>query len=112
MTVEYQVVFWRDIPAQVRVRESGNRLSRPLAKRFQVAIDEAAMRAGATGAQDYLDDWHPTEWQAQDGDLNGVVESVVFSLETIYGPSLLRSLIAGGGRRPTDSVPAGEENPS
>jgi hypothetical protein len=110
MTVESQVVFWRDIPAQVRAREGSNRASRPLAQRFQVAIDEAAMRAGATGAQDYLDDWHTTEWQSHDGELQAVLDSVVFSLETIYGPGLLRSLIAGGGRRQMDSDPTAEEN--
>ncbi len=98
MTVEYQIVFWRDIPAQTRVRENGKKMSRPLAQRFQVAIDEAAMRTGATGAQDYLDDWHTTEWQAHDCAFDNAAEVVVAELEARYPPALLRSLIAAGGR--------------
>ena len=61
------------------------------------------MRAGATGAQEYLDDWHTTDWETQEGELQAVIDSVVFSLETIFDPARVRSLIAGGGRRQTAS---------
>ena len=58
MTVEYQIIYWRDVPAQLKVRAAGaRRLSRELSDRFQKAIDEAAMRAGLTGTDDYLAAW-------------------------------------------------------
>lgn len=98
MTVEYQVVYWRDIPAQVRVRENRQKGSRPLATRFQVAIDEAAMRAGATGAEDYLADWHTSAWQAYEGDFDSALDTLVSDLEARYTPTVLRALIAHGGR--------------
>lgn len=97
MAVEYQIVYWRDIPAQVRVREAGQRQSRQLAQRFMVAIDEAAMRSGATGAQDYLDDWRTTEWAARDGDLQSAADALVAELEAAYPGATLRDLIKQGG---------------
>ena len=56
------VIYWRDIPAQI-VAESGRGRNRTQAKRelhrrFALAIDEAAMRAGADKSDDYLEDWH------------------------------------------------------
>jgi hypothetical protein len=101
MTVDYQIVYWRDIPAQVRVRdESGKRVSRPLAHRFQVAIDEAAMRAGATGAEAYLDDWRTTEWQQRPGERDEALAALVSELETQYDSGAVRALVANGGHAP------------
>ena len=55
---EFQITYWRDIPSMVVAREGpGNRHKIQLSARFQVAIDEAAMRAGATGTDEYLDGW-------------------------------------------------------
>src|SRR3990170_1386325 len=52
-----QVVYWRQIPAQVKARQGNERASRPLSERFQQAIDEAAMRAGLSGTDAYLAAW-------------------------------------------------------
>ena len=47
---EYQITYWREFPSMVVAREGRrNRHKVQLPARFQVAIDEAAMRAGATG---------------------------------------------------------------
>ena len=66
---EYQITFWREFPSMVVAREGrSNRHKVQLPARFQVAIDEAAMRAGATGTDEYLDGWLRTDWQEQAGD--------------------------------------------
>jgi len=59
---EVQVVSWRDIPAQVKARQGGERSSRALTERFQEAIDVAAMRAGLTETDDYLGEWRTGPW--------------------------------------------------
>lgn len=92
MSVSYQILYWRDIPAQVRVREGGQRVARPLSDRFQQAIDEAAMRAGATSTDEYLDDWRTTEWQAGDGELDTLAEQLVVELEAAYPAERLHTL--------------------
>ena len=52
-----QVVWWRDIPAQVTAGAGRNRARAILPDRFQIAIDAAATRAGVINADDYLAEW-------------------------------------------------------
>ncbi len=102
MTINYQIIYWRDIPAQVKVKEGRKRGGRPLSQRFSVAIDEAAMRAGKTNSEDYLAEWRNSPWQEQAGDLDAVAEALVAELETAYPPERLRKLISQGGREQTE----------
>lgn len=71
-----QVICWRDIPAQVKVRSGGKRLGRPLSQRFQVAIDEAAMRDGKSGSDEYMAEWRMSAWQRRDGDPDALVDAL------------------------------------
>ncbi len=51
----YQVLFWHDIPVQVRAKGVDGRASVALPDRFQEAIDQAAMAAGMIGSDDYTE---------------------------------------------------------
>ncbi len=63
----YQILYWKDIPAQIRVfPETGRPLSRQLPEGFQQQIDARAMREGLAGTDDYLQHWHWTERKERD----------------------------------------------
>jgi hypothetical protein len=63
----YQILYWKDIPAQVRVYpETGRPISRPLPERFQQEIDAQAMSEGLAGSDDYLAQWHWSEKRERD----------------------------------------------
>jgi hypothetical protein len=49
----YQVMYWADIPVQVRAKGSGGRAKAQLPERFQEAIDLAAMAVGWIGSDEY-----------------------------------------------------------
>ena len=98
MTVEYQVIFWRDIPAQVKVRAAGRRMARNLTQRFEQAIDQAAMNAGVTGTDAYLAEWRTSSWSQRDGEPELVADAVVSEIESNYPPERLSGLIETGGR--------------
>jgi hypothetical protein len=68
-----------------------------LLQRFQVAIDEAAMRAGKAGSEDYMTEWRTSAWQEQDGDPEVLVEELVTELENSYPAERLRILVQLGG---------------
>ena len=51
------IIFWRDIPSQVVVKQGRTSAKAQLSKRFMEAIDKAAMRAGRQGSKEYLEDW-------------------------------------------------------
>ena len=97
MAVKYQIVYWRDIPAQVKIREGRNRHGRPLSERFEKAIDQAAMYAGLINSDDYLNEWRTTEWQEREGDPEAIAEELAAQLEDAYPQERLRALAKNGG---------------
>jgi hypothetical protein len=80
-STEYQVTYWRDLPSLVVAREGDQVTKSPLTGRFQEAIDEAAMRLGDTGSEDYLAGWRRTEWIPVSGSTTDVADRVVAGLE-------------------------------
>jgi len=93
-----QIVYWRDIPAQVKAREGRARVSRPLPTRFQEAIDSAAMRAGASGTDEYLAEWRTSEATERAGSPEAVADEVVLEFEASYPDERLETLIENAGR--------------
>jgi len=93
-----QIVYWRDIPAQVIVREGRKTAKRPLAERFEKAIDQCAMRSGAHGTDDYLADWRRGEPIDVTGDLETVADETAARLEADYDMERLKALIESAGR--------------
>ncbi len=89
-------IWWRDIPAQVQARNGRDRHSAPLADRFQVAIDRAAMRAGLAGSDAYLEAWRRESRECGD-DLAAEVAEEVARLEEAYPPARLAELADAGG---------------
>jgi hypothetical protein len=79
-----QILYWKDIPVQVRARDEKGRASLPMPDRFQVAIDQAAMLAGLTGSDAYTELY---EWRNSDdrsGTALEVVAAVVAELDAQY----------------------------
>jgi hypothetical protein len=78
----YQVLYWKDIPAQVKVVVEGKRpLSRTMPPRFQMEIDRVAMEQGLAGTDDYLNQWHWSEKRERDGTPEEVLDAVMRELE-------------------------------
>ena len=68
-----------------------------LSQRFQVAIDEAAMRADMVGTDDYLQQWRRSEWIDREGEPTEVAQAVAAQIEAEYTPARLRELVDGQG---------------
>ena len=97
MSASSQIIYWRDIPAQVRVRKAAERISLPLSIRFQEAIDSAAVRSGLTGTDAYLEQWRTSPWQPFDGEPQSTGAALVKELEANYNAERLQSLINNNG---------------
>jgi hypothetical protein len=61
------IVYWRDIPAQVIVRQGRRTAKVQLSERFEKAIDRAAMRGGARDTDAYLAEWRRGDPEACGG---------------------------------------------
>jgi hypothetical protein len=92
------IVYWRDIPAQVIVKEGRKSAKRELPERFVQAIDMAAMRSGASATDDYLADWRRADPVPCGDDLEAEAEAAARRLEAEYDPERVKQLVAREGR--------------
>ena len=90
------VIRWRDIPAQVSAKDGRRTARRELHRRFQVAIDRAAMNAGKKSANDYIGEWVSDRTPCGD-DLEAEVAATAERLEHEHTRDVLAHLVANGG---------------
>jgi hypothetical protein len=80
----YQILYWHDIPVQVRAGGRRDRHAEALPDRFQEAVDSAAMRAGLTGSDAYTDGFQWGEQQERDGTAEAVAKAVAAELSAQF----------------------------
>ncbi len=100
------IICWRDIPAQVNAGSGDARIQRILPRRFQRAIDEAAMVAGLTGASQYIGEWRRTIRPARVGDPETAALRVAEELEEAFPRERLKTFVATGGWDPQRGGPS------
>lgn len=98
----YQIIYWRDIPVQVRVRNGRSRLTHPLSPRFQEAVHRAAFRAKAINGFEYIQEWEPGDWQEREGEAQEVITAVAAELEAAYTNERLDQIARNEGHDPHD----------
>ena len=81
---EYQITYWQDLPSMVVARAGDETVKVQLAQRLQEAIDEAAMRLGASDSDAYLAGWRRSDWIEVDGDPTQVSETISAELENEF----------------------------
>ena len=91
----YQIMYWHDIPAQVRARDAGGRASAQLPERFQEAIDQAAMAAGLIGSDDYTEAFRWSAAQEREGSAADVAAAVAAELDAEHHRINWRKTVAG-----------------
>ncbi len=104
------IISWRDIPAQVIVKQGRETAKVQLTHRFQEAVDRAAMRAGKGSSEAYLADWKRSDPRPVSGDLGAVAQAEADRLEARYSDDDLERLIRAHGLEP-GSPAAAEEQP-
>lgn len=90
------IIYWRDIPAQVVGQQGRTRSKQELDRRFALAIDRAAMRAGKGSSQAYLEEWR-RENRPCSGDLDAAVQAEVARLEALFPDDRLERTVKNGG---------------
>ena len=103
------VIYWRDIPAQVNAGSGDDRTQRILPRRFQRAIDRAAMVAGKTEASQYVGEWRRAVRPGNPADPASAALEAAARLEDEFPRSRLDAFVANGGWDP-DREPA-EDGP-
>ena len=89
-------IWWRDIPMQVIAREGRRTEKRVLDKRFQIAVDKAAMKSGKKAYGDYIEEMRRAERACGD-DIEAEASAEAARLDAAYTKEVLRNLVATGG---------------
>ena len=88
---KFQILYWKDIPALVRVFEGKRAISRQMPNRFQTDIDRIAMREGLAGTDEYLNHWQWSEKRERPGDAGDILNALLQELEVEYDRHRLKA---------------------
>ena len=99
---ELVVISWRDIPAQVNARSGADKHQVVLARRFQRAIDDAAMVAGKKTASEYVGEWRRAslELPSDPGAIAAAATHEARRLDAAFPKERLQRFVANGGWDP------------
>ena len=99
------LISWRDIPAQVNGGSGTDRVQRILPRRFQRAIDRAAMVAGKTQASHYVGEWRRSMIPAGSDDPETAALAAAAELEEAFPRERLDEFVKTGGWDPERGAP-------
>jgi hypothetical protein len=88
-----KILYWHDIPTQVKAEDNEGRAGVQLSARFQAAIDKAAMAANLIGDEGYTNGFRWREVEAREGTAQAVAEAVAAELEAKYAELDWRSTV-------------------
>jgi hypothetical protein len=77
----YQILYWQDIPSQVKAWDDFDETKIELSQKFILKIDNAAKEQGLTAEDDYLNQWKWSEEQEREGTPEEVAEAIKNELE-------------------------------
>lgn len=97
---ELTIIYWRDIPAQVRVGRGRKAARAVLPERFEQAIDRVAMRIGATDGDAYMAEWRDVAGGAVEGDLQAAADAKAAELDAAFDKETLKAIIDNDGVAP------------
>jgi hypothetical protein len=105
MRIQYQIIYWRDIPVQLRLRYGRTRLSYALPEIFQKTVYRAAYRGKAITGDAFQESWHTEGWFYYEGeggaeDLEAVATTIATELIEAYSELRLNLLALNKGNEP------------
>ncbi|HXR46091.1 MAG TPA: virulence factor [Candidatus Limnocylindrales bacterium] len=78
---KFQILYWQDIPSQIKAWDDFNEIKIELPQRFAVRIDAQAQSKGLTSTDDFLSQWRWSDEQERDGTAPEAAEAVKRELE-------------------------------
>ena len=81
MTTTYKILYWQEVPSQIKAEDERGEVTLALGGRFMERIDQLAAKRGLQAADDYLAQWQWGEEQQRPGAAQDVAEAVQAELE-------------------------------
>lgn len=93
---QLKIIYWRDIPGRVVIREGRRSTRLNLSARFMHAIERAAYRLKKKQKDAMFEPWHDID-QPVEGDIRLQAQSLLQRLEEQYTEEVLENLIRASG---------------
>ena len=93
---QLKIVYWRDIPGRVIIREGRRSTRLNLSARFMHAIERAGYRLKKKQKDAMFEHWHDVD-QPLDGDIRQQAQALLQQLEQDYTEEVLENLIRASG---------------
>jgi len=81
----YKILYWQEIPSQIKAEDDLDDVTLPLDPRFMERIDQLAAQRGLQGQDDYLAQWRWSDEQERDGTAEEVARAIKIELESDAG---------------------------
>jgi hypothetical protein len=81
----YKILYWQEVPSQIKAEDDQDDVTVPLPARFQERIDQLAAQRGLQQSDDYLAQWHWSDDQERDGSAQEVADAVCAELQSQAG---------------------------
>ena len=81
MTTTYKVLYWQEVPSQIKAEDERDEVTLELPPRFMERIDRLAAQRGLQGTDDYLAQWNWSDEQQREGSAQAVAEAVRAELD-------------------------------
>ncbi|HEY4329301.1 MAG TPA: virulence factor [Phycisphaerae bacterium] len=80
----YKVMYWQEIPSQIRAEDSGGEVDLQMPPKFMEYIDKVATERGLGSSDDYIAQWKWSDEEDRDGTAQEVAEAVMAELEAKF----------------------------
>jgi hypothetical protein len=77
----YRILYWQEVPSQIRAEDENGEVNLPLPQRFMVRIDALAAARGLEGSDDYLAQWRWSDEETREGSAQDVADAIARELE-------------------------------
>lgn len=81
----YKILYWQEIPSQIKAEDDSDDVTLPLDPRFMERIDQLAAQRGLQGTDDYLAQWRWSDGLERDGSAEEVARAIKSELEADAG---------------------------
>ena len=81
---KFQILYWQDVPSQIKAWDDFNEIKIELPQRFTVRIDSLAQTKGLTSTDDFLAQWKWSDEQERAGTAEEVAQTVKQELEAKF----------------------------
>jgi hypothetical protein len=78
----YRILYWQEVPSQIKAEDDEDEISLPLDPKFLVRIDQLAMQRGLQDADAYLAQWKWSEEEEREGSAREVASAVKAEIES------------------------------